>query len=506
MANHNQVFQQLCDHNRETSKLEDIKELLEWDERTMLPLEGGAYRAEQVTLLSGIIHDRNTDPRIGDWLDQLATSPLVTDSNSDSETVVRRIRKEYDKQVKLPKRLVEEFSHIRVVGQQAWVKARHDNDFPGFSGTLEKIVGLARDIAEAIGYENEAYDALLDFYEPEVTTAEVRAALGHLKTSLVPLVAEIADSTRRPNTDVVNRQFPIPLQEEFGKLAAAKIGFNFDAGRLDVTHHPFCCTTGPKDCRITTRYEENYFPSALFSTLHEAGHGIYEQNLREEWYGLPPGQYASLGIHESQSRLWENMVGRSYAFWRYFFPEAKKRFPEALTDVPVGDFFFAVNQVQPSLIRVEADEATYNLHIIVRFELEQALLSGDLQIADLPGAWNEKYEQQLGIKPSNDAEGCLQDVHWSAGLIGYFPTYSLGNMYAAQLMEQAREDLGDLDAMFAEGEFKTLLDWLRTNVHQAGQCYPAAKLIENVCGDPIDSAPLIRYLRSKLGPLYGIEH
>ncbi|RCS50645.1 carboxypeptidase M32 [Bremerella cremea] len=506
MANHQQIFDQLCDHVRETAKLENINDLLGWDERVMLPEQAGAYRADQITLLAGIVHDRNTDPRLGDWLESLSDCPLTEEANSPAEATIRRIRSDYLKQVKLPKRLVEEFSHSRVIGQQTWVKARADNNFSTFEPILDKLISLSREMAEAIGYEGEQYDALLDFYEPEAKTAQVRQVLETLKDQLVPLVAEIKDSGRSPNIDLLKRSYPISLQEQFSIAAATKIGFDFTSGRLDVTHHPFCTTLGPHDCRITTRYDENFFPSAFFSTLHEAGHGIYEQGLSKDWYGLPPGASASLGVHESQSRLWENIVGRSYAFWSHFYPEVKKLFPAALGDVPMSDFHFAINEVTPSLIRVEADEATYNLHIIIRFELEQALLSGDLQVKDLPGAWNEKYTQQLGITPPNDADGCLQDVHWSAGLMGYFPTYSLGNIYSAQLMEQAHEDLGDLEGMFAVGEFSPLLGWLRENVHQPGQCYPGDQLVERVCGDPIDSAPLIRYLRAKLGPLYGIQH
>lgn len=506
MADLQQTFEQLCDHVRETAKLENISSLLGWDERVMLPERGGEYRADQITLLAGIIHDRNTDPQLGVWLEELSNSPLTEEPHSETEATIRRLRSDYLKQVKLPKRLVEEFSHARVIGQQKWVKARAENNFGAFEPILDKIVSLSREMAEVIGYEGEQYDALLDFYEPEAKTAQVREVLETLKDQLVPLVAEIKDSGRRPNMEILKQYYPLAAQEQIGKLAATKIGFDFTAGRLDVTHHPFCSTSGPHDCRITTRYDENFFPSAFFSTLHEAGHGMYEQGLNASWFGLPPGTSASLGIHESQSRLWENIVGRSYAFWSHFYPEAKKLFPAALGDVPMSDFHFAINEVTPSLIRVEADEATYNLHIIIRFELEQALLSGDLQVKDLPAAWNEKYTQQLGIAPPSDADGCLQDVHWSAGLIGYFPTYSLGNIYSAQLMEQAHEDLGDLEGMFAAGEFGPLLTWLRENVHQPGQRFPGSQLVEDICGDPIDSAPLIRYLRAKLGPLYGIQH
>ncbi|MEX1041705.1 MAG: carboxypeptidase M32 [Pirellulaceae bacterium] len=506
MADPSEIFEHVCQHVRETTKLEHVKELLEWDERTLMPVAAGEYRADQITLLAGLVHQRATDPRLGEWLEALAESPLAADPNSDQGATIRGLKREYDRETKLPQTLVEAFSRARVLGQQAWVKAREADDFSQFAPSLEKIITLCREMAAALGAVEQPYDALLDYFEPGAKTEQVTQVLDRLKKLLVPLVEEIRDSPRRPNVEVLKRSFSVAAQEKIGKLAASKIGFNFQAGRLDVTHHPFCCTVGPNDCRITTRYDEHFFPSAFFSTLHEAGHGIYEQGLRTDWHGLPPGKYASLGIHESQSRLWENMVGRSYAFWRHLYPEAKKLFPKALGDMPVGDFHFAVNEVTPSLIRVEADEVTYNLHIIARFELEQALLSGDLKVADLPSAWNEKYQQQLGIQPTNDADGCLQDVHWSAGLLGYFPTYSLGNIYAGQLMEQAREELGDLEGMFAEGQFVPLLDWLRENVHQVGQCRPADQLVEGICGESINPEPMVKYLRAKLGPLYGIQH
>jgi carboxypeptidase Taq len=286
--------------------------------------------------------------------------------------------------------------------------------------------------------------------------------------------------------------------------ASTGIGFDYARGRLDVMHHPFCTETGPDDCRITTRYDESFFSSAFFGTLHEAGHGIYEQGLRSEYYGLPPGKYCSLGIHESQSRLWENLVGRSLSFWQYFYPRAQELFPEALADVPLNDFYQAVNHVSPSLIRVEADEATYNLHIIIRFQLEQAVINGELETDDLPAAWNQKYKDYLGIVPETDAEGVLQDVHWAAGLVGYFPTYSLGNLYASQFFDQCRQELGDLDIMFREGNFLPLKKWLNEKIHLPGQCYSGPELAESVTGEKISPARLINHLREKLAPIYGL--
>jgi carboxypeptidase Taq len=497
-------FDELCQHVRETTLLESTQAVLEWDERTKMPPRACEYRAEQITNLSGMIHRRRTDPRLGEWLHELCDGPLAADLHSDAGTTIRQIRRDYQRRVKLPQSLVEEITRASVLGHQAWIEARKHDDFKSFQPHLAKMMELKRQQAAAIGYTTCAYDALLDEYEPGETTANVARVLAGLREALVPLVSAIAGSGRGPNIEVLQRHYPVDLQEKFGKQAAAAIGFDFDRGRLDETHHPFCSSTGPHDCRITTRYYEHFFPSALFSILHEAGHGLYDQGLRAEQFGLPPGSFVSLGIHESQSRMWENLVGRGRAFWQYFFPAARELFPHALGDVTLDEFYFAVNDVRPSLIRVEADEATYNLHIVIRFEMEQALIDGDLPVSDLPGVWKEKYRHYLGIEPPNDADGVLQDVHWSAGLVGYFPTYSLGNLYAAQFLQQADKDLGGLDEQFARGEFRPLLDWLITNIHRHGQCYSAAELVQRITGQPLHHQPHIAYLRGKLEPLYGL--
>lgn len=500
----NIIYEKLVAHVRETAVLESIAAVLGWDERTNMPPAGGEFRAEQISYLSGVVHRRQTDPQLGDWLGELAESPLAADPHSDSGTTIRQIKRTFDKSVKLPQSLVEEISKVSVLGQQKWVEARKNNDFASFRPLLERVVHLKRQQAEAIGYDDCLYDALLDDFEPNEKTANVARVLEELRQDLVPLVAAIADSPWKPNAEILARSYPINIQESFGRLAAAKIGFDFDRGRLDVTQHPFCTDLGPNDIRILTRYKEHDFGDSFYSILHEAGHGMYEQGLRHDVFGLPPGRYASMGIHESQSRMWENAVGRSHSFWQYFFSQAQEAFPTALGDVSLDDFHFAVNDVRPSLIRTESDEATYNLHIIIRFELEQALLGDDLPVADLPSAWREKYQTCLGIEPPDDSDGVLQDVHWSAALFGYFPTYSLGNLYAAQFFAQADQDLGGLDEQFARGEFEPLKTWLNTSIHQRGQCYSAAELAERVTGQPLSHKPLIDYLRNKLGPLYGI--
>jgi len=499
------AYDQLCQHARETAVLSSIEDVLSWDDRTQLPPAAGEYRAEQMTYLAGLVHRRRTDPRLGQWLGELAHSDLARDPHSDSGTVIRQLQRQYDKLVKLPSALVEELTRTSVLGQQIWDQARKANDFKAFLPILTKTYELKREQAQALGYQDQPYDALLDDFEPAETTRNLERVLAELREQLVPLVAAIADSPRKPNLEILKGRFPVSAQEAFGKQTAADCGFEFNRGRLDVTSHPFCSGMGPNDCRITTRYYERFFSSAFFGILHEAGHGIYDQGLDPAYYGLPTGSFISLGIHESQSRMWENLVGRSRAFWTHYYPKAQAAFPEALSGVKLDDFYFAINDVRPSLIRVEADEATYNLHILVRFELEQALLKNELPTADLPGAWKEKYEKYLGITPPNDADGVMQDVHWSAGLIGYFATYSLGNLYSAQFFAQANQDLGGLDAQFARGEFKPLREWLREKIHLPGQRYTAAELVQRVTGKPLSSAPLMAHLKAKLGPLYGLK-
>ncbi len=496
------IFTQLADHCRETAMWNSIEALLGWDERTIMPQAAGEYRADQIALMAGMIHRRRTDPRLGEWLNTLLASK--PDPHSDRGATARELKRQYDRRVQLPQKLVEELARLSILGQQAWSTARVNNDFKALQSLLEKTFQLKREQAQAIGYPECPYDALLDDFEPGALTSDIAKVLAGLRDQLVPLVAEIRDSGRSPNVEIITRSYPIDSQAQFARDVCADIGFDFHRGRLDVTNHPFCSTQGPHDCRITTRYDQRHFPGAFFGALHEAGHGIYDQGLRTEWYGLPPGDAVSLGIHESQSRMWENLVGRSRSFWKHFYPAAQKAFPQALGKVPLEDFYWAINDVRPSLIRVEADEATYNLHILARFELEQALINDDLKVADLPAAWNEKYQHYLGLTPPNDSEGVMQDIHWSHGLIGYFPTYSLGNLYAAQFFQAADKELGGLDKQFAAGQFEPIRNWLREKIHRPGQCYTADELIQRVTGKPLSHQALMQHLRGKFGPLYGL--
>lgn len=499
-----QAYGELSQRIKEHALLGSCASVLGWDERTYMPREGSAHRAEQMALLARMTHEMLTSPRIGELLDEIADHPQVKLKDSHHAANYREIKRTYDRAVKLPKELVEELARVTTRAQQVWQEARQANDFPAFRPSLEKIVFLKREQAKAIGYQGHPYDALLDEYEPGATTAEITKVFADLREDLVPLIAAIAGSKKKPRTDILERDYPIDRQQAFGKEAAAAIGFDFNAGRLDVTTHPFCSGMGPGDVRITTRYNPRHFNESIFGILHESGHAIYEQGLAPEHFGTPLGSACSLGIHESQSRMWENQVGRSRPFWEFFYPKAKQTFSEALNEVSLDDFVFAVNDVRPSFIRVEADEATYNMHIILRFEFEQALVSGDLQPADVPGAWNEKFQKFFQLTPPSDKLGCLQDIHWSMGGIGYFPTYTLGNLYSAQFMEQARQDLGDLEADFRKGQFGRLKGWLNEKIHQPGQRWRAGDLCRRVTGKPLSYKPLLNYLRGKYAPLYGI--
>ncbi|MCA9037730.1 MAG: carboxypeptidase M32, partial [Planctomycetaceae bacterium] len=466
MKSSDERYSELLSITQRAAMLASCGAVLSWDRETFMPPGGNEHRANQMSLIAGVTHEWATSPRIGELLEALSDTKFNTPDAEDRNANVREIRRAYRRATCLPQRLVEELAHVTALAQQNWAEARKEQDFRKFQPWLEKIVRLKREEAEAVGYadEGEPYDALLDEYEPDATSSQVAIAFDHLRQEIVPLLNAIQNSERTAPTEILHRNYNAIEQEHLAREAAQQIGFDFHCGRLDKTTHPFCSGFGPGDCRLTTRYDESFFSGAFFGTLHEAGHGMYEQGLPRDSFGTAIGSAVSLGIHESQSRLWENLVGRSLAFWQYFYPKTKSRFPDALNETTLSDFHFAINAVAPSFIRVEADEVTYNLHIMLRFQIERDLISGRLQPADVPSAWNDRFENDFGIRPSNDAEGCLQDVHWSAGLFGYFPTYALGNMYASQLFDSAGRTLGNLDDLFRQGDFVPLLDWLRQNV------------------------------------------
>lgn len=498
------LFESVCSQARRAMLLQTAADTLEWDERTRMPVAAGEYRAGQISMLQTMAHQIRTDVAYGDGLQELLKAGGDLDPNSDEGTTIRELFRDWDRDRKVPNELVRKTSEARIRGQQCWDAARKADDFSIFRDTLADLIALKREAGDRMceGTDRTPYEALLDEYEPGARVAELQQNFDQLRQPLVELIWQIADATRQPNLAILKQHFDVDAQRNFSRFVAQKVGFDFQRGRLDETSHPFCTTLGPSDCRILTRFQANWLPAGLFGTLHETGHGLYEQGLRQDWFGLPPGAFVSLGIHESQSRLWENQVGRSLSFWQWLYPEAQKTFAPVLDHVSLEDFHFAVNAVGKSLIRVEADEVTYNLHIILRFDLERQLIDGSLSVKDLPEAWNARYESDLGIRPPSDAQGVLQDVHWSAGLFGYFPTYTLGNLASAQLFDAASKDLGDLDSAFARGEFQPLLDWLRTNIHCHGKSYCGAQLVKQATGSSLQADHLVRYLRAKAERLY----
>jgi carboxypeptidase Taq len=508
MSNAERAYRELVGQLREVGVMASVLSVLGWDERVTLPPRGAGHRAAQASLLARRVHEQFTAQRIGELLREIESGgPAAGDgggTEADVAVNVREARRQYDRATRLPPALVEEMAKTEVLAQQAWADARKRSDFAAFRPWLEKWLELKKQQAACYGHRGHVYNALLEDFEPGETAENLSAVFESLRGPLVDLIGRITSSGRQAPLDILERHYPADAQARLARAAAAAIGFDFEAGRLDVSVHPFCSGIGPGDTRMTTRYDEHFFGDAFFGVLHETGHCLYEQGLPAEHFGTPLGESVSLGIHESQSRMWENLVGRSRAFWRFFLPQAREAFPAALAGVSDDDWYRAVNDVRPSLIRTESDEATYNLHVLLRFELEKAMLTGDLSVADLPGAWNERMKRYLGVDVPDDARGCLQDIHWSGGAIGYFPTYTLGNLYAAQFFEQARADLGDLDGQFARGEFGPLLGWLRENVHRHGKRYRAGELVQRVTGRPLSAEPLLAYLRGKAGEVYGV--
>ncbi len=488
------AYAKLAKMAEEAYLIENTASLVSWDQETYLPKEGVAFRAKQSAYLSGKNHQLMTSKRVGDWIEECEAADLIR--TSDEAVNVREWRYQFDREAKLPKKLVEEFEETCGLAHAAWIEAREKSDFSKFEPFLQKVLNLRLEQAECWGYEDEPYDALLEKYERGAKTRQISKLFDELQPDLIDLVEEATSGRSRVPKDMLAGRYSEAKQKELNQLVADDIGFDFSAGRIDTAVHPFCTTLGPRDVRLTTRYDENDFTSSLYGVLHEAGHGMYEQGLPGgELAALPIARAVSLGIHESQSRLWENHVGRSYAFWKKWLPAAKKLFPK-LEKVTPKKMTQAVNQAQKSFIRVEADEVTYDLHILLRFRLERALVSKELSVSDLPGAWNEMFEELFGLKVPDDAHGCLQDVHWSFGLIGYFPTYSLGNINAAQLFRRALIDATISDDL-EKGECASLREWLGEKIHSQGKRHLPPDLIKNATGEKPQAHYLLEHLRER---------
>ena len=484
--------------------LQNVLALVDWDQQTQMPSGAANAKARHLELLSKLEHEMKTDDETGSLI--ASAEKEVTNASYDSfdGSFVRVARRDYDRARKLPTDLVAEMSRVQTIAHEHWVKARQDNDFAAFVPSLTKILELKQREIECKGYKDHPYDALLDNFEIGLTAADVDAMFSELRVELVPLVKAITERGNVIDDSALHQDFPEDKQRAFAEMVVSKYGFDFTRGRQDKAVHPFCTSFSRDDVRITTRFDPKWLSPALFGTLHEAGHGMYEQGSDPSLEGTILNGGASLGVHESQSRLWENVIGRSYPFWTHFYPKLQETFPAQLGSVSLDSFYRAINKVEPSFIRVEADEATYNLHIMIRFELERDLIGGKLAIKDLPEAWNAKSKAYLGIVPPTNALGVLQDIHWSFGGLGYFPTYSMGNLLSVQLYDAAVKAHPAIPEEIADGEFSTLLGWMHTNIHQHGSKYEPKELIVKATGEPMQSRSYMKYLKTKYSAIYGL--
>jgi carboxypeptidase Taq len=498
--NSSERFQEYRRQVREIHDLGGALALLGWDQEVTLPRGGVSSRARQRAALATVIHERTVTARLGELIEELAADSLDAFDAAD----VREMKRIRDRAVRIPSDLVAAKAKAESLAQEAWVQARSDDDWPRFEPHLERLLGLKKREAEAVGYEEEAYDALLDEFEPGARVSKLIPLFAGLRRELTGLLAELRAAAQPPSPDVLRREYDPAVQEVISRKLLQDVGFDFERGRLDTSAHPFTQGLAPGDVRVTSRFDPNDLSMGLYATLHEGGHALYEQGLPREYEGQAVGQAVSLGIHESQSRLWENLVGRSRPFFHYLRPLLAEAFPAQIDGVGEEDLFRAANVVEPGAIRIQADEVTYNLHIILRLELERALLRGELAVADVPGLWREKMRQDLGVTVTNDRDGALQDIHWAFGVFGYFPTYTLGNLYAAQIFERARSELTDLDDQVARGEFAPLLGWLRREIHARGSLLRPGELCQQVSGRPLEITPYLDYLRGKFRAIYGV--
>lgn len=500
-------FQELKRLLAELHDLNKVSWVLGWDQRVIMPAKGAAVRAEQLATLNRVAHEKATSATLGQLLEVLRPYEERLPYDSDEASLIRVARRDYEKAIRVPGELRADMARTSSLANVAWVEARKQADFSLFLPHLEKQLILKHRYIACFddGKVENPYDVLLDDYEPGMKTAQVKALFDELKEGLVPLIAAVANSSQQVDDSCLHQHYDIEKQRILCTHIIEHFGFRADSWRLDPTVHPFASNSCTTDIRITTRYYNHYIGPALFGSMHECGHGLYENGVSPTLERSPLCRGASLGLHESQSRMWENLVGRSRPFWQYFFPKLHETFPEALAGVDAEGFYRAINKVQPSLIRVEADEATYNLHIILRFELEQEMLSGQLALKDVPAEWEARMKRYLGVTVPNVAEGVLQDIHWSGGMIGYFPTYSLGNIIACQLWEEIRADLPDIYEQFARGEFMVLREWLRENIHAYGRKFTPPELMKRVVGQSIQVGPYLAYLRAKLGDIYALN-
>jgi carboxypeptidase Taq len=502
MADH---FEPLRERLAALSDLRNVSQLLDWDQQTMMPPRGALTRAESAATIQRISHDMFVADQTGRLLDAAEAHLDGAPPDSDDASLVRVVKRRWEKARRVPGQLAADLAHAGSVGHQAWIVARSESDFDSFIPCLERNFDLVRRYIDCFDEYDCAYDVLLDDYEPGARTADVSRVFDELKGELLGLIAAVADEADRVDDSFLHGRFPVDRQRQLVTWLLEQMGFDRTSWRIDDAVHPFATGFGSQDVRITNRWDETFLPTSLYGAMHECGHGLYEEGVAPSLQRTPLGHPESLGLHESQSRLWENMVGRGRPFCGVLAPRIAELFGGPVAGIDGEALYRAVNRVTPSLIRVEADEVTYSLHIVVRFELEQELVDGRLAIRDLPEAWNARYQEYLGVDVRDDAHGVLQDVHWAAGLIGYFPTYALGNLIAGQLFERAHAQLSDLDAQLAAGQLHGLREWLRENVHQHGAKFSTTELLERVVGGPIAVEPFVAHLKGKISQVYGLE-
>jgi carboxypeptidase Taq len=479
--------------------------VLSWDQHTYMPPGGSLARAAQTATLSRLAHDIFIAPVTGELLHEAVQEIPELKPDGDDADLLRVAQRDYNRAIKVPTSLVAAINEHSVLALPVWVRARQENDFASFAPYLEKTVELSRELAEHLGYEEHIYDALLDEAEPGMKTSQIASLFDTLRRELVPLVGAISERLDTVSDAVLHQPFDEAKQEAFGRRVVERFGYDFSRGRQDRTVHPFETTFSRNDVRITTRFDPAWLSPALFGTMHEAGHGLYEQGISPSLEGTLLARGASLGLHESQSRLWENVVGRSRPFWEHFYPLLQETFPQQLSAVVLDDFYLAVNRVEPSFIRVEADEVTYNLHTLLRFEMELDLLQHRYSVTDAPAVWNQKMEEYLGIRPPSDSLGILQDMHWSGGVFGYFPTYTLGNVLSVQFFDAAVREFPEIPDRIGQGDFGVLRSWLTDRIYRHGRKYEPNELIEMATGEPLQSRSYIDYLKKKYGAIYDLS-
>ncbi|OIJ20087.1 carboxypeptidase M32 [Anaerobacillus alkalidiazotrophicus] len=502
VRNISEIEKSFINYVKKMSSYNEAISLMYWDLRTGAPKKGVEQRSETIGTLSTDVFNMSVSEEMGEYLQALSNPEVKGEISNITKKLVEECKRDYEKNKKIPPEEYKEFVILTSKAETIWEEAKEKADFNSFAPYLEKIVAYLRKYVERIGYEGNKYNALLDDYEPGITVEVLDRVFGELREKLVPLVKAVTESPKQPHTDFLFEHFPKEKQQGFSSELLRQLQYDFEAGRLDTTVHPFAIAINRNDVRVTTKYDEKDFRTAIFGTIHECGHALYEQNISEDLIGTPLCDGTSMGIHESQSLFCENFVGRNFSFWKKNYQLLKEYSGEQFEDVSLEDYYKAINVAGPSLIRIEADEMTYSLHIILRYEIEKALINGEIEVKDLPEIWNDKMEEYLGIRPSHDGEGVLQDVHWAGGSFGYFPSYALGYIYAAQMKNEMDKDITNFDQLLDEGNFTPIKQWLITNIHQYGKMKQPLEIIKDITGEGLEPKYLISYLEKKYKEVY----